>query len=93
MGYKKEIDWENVWRQMAEALEKCGAPLEVRKALESTEWEIYGDRFYFHCPKALYSWIEVPQSEGNESNLRYIKPVLWPIMQRVGCRTLIYKLL
>lgn len=93
MGSRKEIDWPEIWRQVAETLEKNGAPMQVRKDLEATEWKVEEDRFIFYCSKALYQWLEVPASENMESNLKYIKPILWPVMQRLGCRTMIYKLI
>lgn len=93
MGSKKhEIDWETIWRQVAETMARHGATSDVIESISCVEWKVNEGKFFLFCPKELYNWIEVPSPSNTESNLRYIKPFLWPAMQRLGCRTLIYKL-
>lgn len=89
----KETNWPQLWEQMKAVMKKHGAPEEVLKAVDYTEWKVKDGKFFLHCPKALYEWIEVPASPDAQSNLRYVKPILWPAMQRLGCTTLIYKLI
>lgn len=93
MTSRRSIDWSAIWRQVSEIMEKNNASPEAKEAVAQTEWKVNGDKFFLYCPKALYEWIEVPASAEQESNLCYIKPILWPAIQRLGCRTLIYKLI
>lgn len=89
----KGTDWPALWRQMKVTLLKHGAPQEVVEAVDRTEWTVRGNTFFLYCPKILYQWIEVPASATRDANLRFVKPIIWPAMQRLGCSTLIYKLL
>ena len=93
MSKKRDINWPAVWKQVSDTMVAQNAPKEVADAVGYTEWLKDGDKFILMCTRALYEWMEVPASASEESNLRYIKPILWPAVQRLGCKTLIYKIL
>lgn len=87
----RDINWPSVWEQMKAALKRNGAPEEVVDAVDDTAWMVRGENFFFFCPRILYQWIEVPTREGEDSNIQYVKPILWPAIQSLGCKKLIYK--
>lgn len=97
MGNKRtDSSWPEVWGQVQTVIEKHGAPEEVRRAARPSHvgFNCGNDgKAYLFLPEILYRWIEVPASPDEESNLRFIKPLIWPLMQRYKCKDLIYKLI
>lgn len=93
MTKRHEINWPEVWRKLAETMKAHNAPAEVIEDVEYVEWDCTDGKLNIFCPKALYEWIEIPESVGSDSNISYIKPILWPIMQRLGCKDLVYHII
>ena len=89
---RREPDWRDVWHQVKVVMERHGAPREVLSAVDDIEWEMSEGRIHLYCPEAIYRWMEVPATVGGESNLRFVKPILWPLMQQYGCKDLVYHL-
>jgi hypothetical protein len=87
-----EPDWREVWRQVKVVMEKHGASGEAIEAADLIEWDCAEGEIHLYCPRAVYEWMEVPSGDGCVSNLGLVKPILWPLMQRTGCKTLIYHL-
>jgi len=102
MRHKKNpTTWAEVWKQVQAVLEEHGAPKEVLDAAQpcNVYVEAYGDELeqtddvlYLVCPEILYKWLEVPATPESKSNIRFVKPILWPWMQRHHCKTLAYKI-
>ena len=84
----------HIWHKVFLVLQERGAPYEVRMAAlsDNITWKVDHGRFYLYCPEVLYKWIEVPIEPNKESNLRFIKPIIWPLMQQHGCKDLMYQL-
>lgn len=82
-----------VWQKVYQKLQERGAPYAVRMAAlsDNLTWKADHGRFYLYCPEVLYEWIEIPIAPETESNLRFIKPILWPLMQQHGCKDLMYQ--
>ena len=83
----------NAWREVIRELRQRDAPVDVRLAALSDciRWEVLGDKCILHCPYSLYEWIEQPESPGVNSNLSFVKPYLWPLMQKTGSKYLAYE--
>ncbi len=90
---KVEPCWQDAWRQIIATMRRHGTSSEVLASVDDVEWSCKDGKLHLYCPRCLYDWIEVPSAPEKESNLRVIKPVLWPLMQRKGCKELVYHLL
>ena len=89
---KGQITWSEVWRQVKNVAQRHGAPQSVIDEVDGCAWCVTDGEFHLYCEQCLYDWIEAPSKPGMESNLQFIKPVLWPAMRRLDCRKLIYHL-
>lgn len=82
-----------VWMAVYKKLQERGAPYDVRMAAlsDNLKWDYETDRFILYCPEVLYKWIEIPIEPSVESNLQYVKPILWPLMQKFNCKDLVFR--
>ena len=97
MKKTKKIDseWPEVWNQVRAVMERNHAPDAVREAAHPANvgWNYGNGKFYIFCPKAVYEWIEKPPAPDIDSNLKFIKPIIWPFMVKYNCKDLIYKII
>lgn len=92
---RTEAEWPEVWKQVLNAMERHGASEDVKKAAQpdNVGWNYGNGRLYLFCPQEVYEWMEKPTSPDMDSNLKYIKPIIWPFMMKYNCKDLVYKLI
>ena len=86
-------DFLRTWKAVYDKLVEKNASLAVRLAALSDKisYKLSGGIFCLSCPESLYNWIERPSgSDGMETNLRYIAPILQAYMVSHGARDLKY---
>ena len=92
---KSEQTLSEAWNQIQTVLTRHNAPEEVKRSArtDAVGWNYDDEKLYLFCRKELYEWLEIPPAPDVESNLRFIKPILWPVMQKYNLKDLCYRII